>query len=90
MKIYVYIIVFLAALLLVFVLQNATPVFVTFGFWQIQMSLSLIILLSIVGGALLMLAFVTPSRLRKRKELQKMQQRYQQLERNYTITPKKL
>ena len=50
MQIYLFIAAFIAVLAVIFALQNAVPITVSFLVWQVQSSLALILIMAFIAG----------------------------------------
>ena len=69
----------LAVLMVVFALQNAVPVTITFLSWRFEGSLALVLILSFAAGAVLGLLAALPSFIRKSRTISSQQRKIQDL-----------
>ncbi len=70
----------LGAVAVVFVLQNVVPITVMFFTWQIEGSLALILILSILTGAILAILSYMPEMISNYVEISTLKRRIQQLD----------
>ncbi len=70
----------IAILLVVFILQNTTPVLIYMGFWEAESSLALVILGCLATGALLTYVVGIPARFRRRKKIADLKKKLSQYE----------
>jgi putative membrane protein len=69
-----------AILAVMFALQNAVPVTVTFFLWRVDASLALVLIVCLAAGALLSAFATLPSLMQKRFQLRRQQRRIAELE----------
>lgn len=65
MQIYLFIAAFIAVLAVIFALQNAVPITVSFLVWQVQSSLALILIMAFIAGLITSFLFNTLTRIRR-------------------------
>ena len=80
MQLWLIIAIVVAILGVVFALQNAVPITVSFLTWKFQSSLALVLLLSIAIGVLLSLMVSIPSKIKNMKLISNQKKRIRELE----------
>ena len=80
MQLWLIIAIVVAILGVVFALQNAVPITVSFLTWKFQSSLALVLLLSIAVGVLLSLMVSIPSKIKNIKLISNQKKRIRELE----------
>ena len=65
MQAYLFIAAFIAVLAVIFALQNAVPVTVSFIIWRVESSLALILIITFIAGLATSFLFNTLSRIRR-------------------------
>jgi uncharacterized integral membrane protein len=78
----------LGAFSVVFVLQNITPITVTFLSWQIQGSLAVILFLALIVGMVITLLMVLPGLIRDEWRYSQLKKEKKQVEDELTTTRK--
>ena len=80
MQLWLIIAIVVAILGVVFALQNAVPITVSFLTWEFQSSLALVLLLSIAIGVLLSLMVSIPSKIKNMKLISNQKKKIRELE----------
>ena len=70
----------IAMLVVIFALQNAIPITVSFLTWKFESSLALVLLITIALGVLMSLLVSVPSKIKKMKMILNQKKRIQELE----------
>lgn len=65
MQIFLFIAAFIAVLAVIFALQNAIPITVSFLIWKVESSLALILIIAFIAGLITSFLFNSLSRLKK-------------------------
>ncbi len=65
MQIYLFVASFIAVLAVIFALQNAIPITVSFLIWQVESSLALILIMAFIAGLITSFLFNTLTRIRR-------------------------
>lgn len=90
MRIFLVLALFVAFLAIVFALQNAAPVFVTFGVWRITASLALILLITLGLGLVIGLLVSTPALIGRNLKISKYKRQISELEQDLTDVNREL
>jgi len=69
-----------AILAVVFALQNAVPITVSFLTWRFESSLALVLLITLALGILMSLLVSVPSMIKRRKKISNQKKKIQKLE----------
>jgi len=75
----------IAMLVVIFALQNAIPITVSFLTWKFESSLALILLITIALGALMSLLVSVPSKIKKIKIILNQKKKIQELENAFQV-----
>lgn len=67
MQVYLFIAAFIAVLAVIFALQNAVPITVSFLFWQVNSSLALVLIIAFIAGLITSFLFNLITHLKKPK-----------------------
>lgn len=78
-KTYIGVLVIILAVVL-FSLDNSKTVFINFWIWSVEANLSLVLIMSVIFGALLGFVFSLPYRSKKNKDLKERDKRIESLE----------
>jgi lipopolysaccharide assembly protein A len=65
LQIYLFVASFIAVLAVIFALQNAIPITVSFLIWQVESSLALILIMAFIAGLITSFLFNTLTRIRR-------------------------
>ena len=79
MRVFLIAALFVAFLAIVFALQNAAPIIVTFGVWQVRASLALILLMTLGLGLISGLLVSTPAIIRRNMQVSKQKRQINEL-----------
>ena len=75
----------IAMLVVIFALQNAIPITVSFLTWKFESSLALILLITIALGVLMSLLVSVPSKIKKIKIILNQKKKIQELENAFQV-----
>lgn len=90
MRIFLVLALLVAFLAIVFALQNAAPVFVTFGVWRITASLALILLITLGLGLVIGLLVSTPALIKRNLRIAKYKRQITELEQDLSDVNREL
>ncbi len=82
MQFFLFIALVIAALAILFAAQNNDPAIVTFLFWEFESSLALVLVLSLLAGALISFFVSLPTNLRVRWSLRNQKKKLSELEKS--------
>lgn len=82
MQFFLFIALVIAALAILFAAQNNDPAIVTFLFWEFESSLALVLVLSLLAGALISFFVSLPTNLRVRWSLRNQKKKISELEKS--------
>jgi putative membrane protein len=80
MQVFLILALVVALLAVVFALQNATSIAVSFLFWKFTGSLALVLIISLAAGALITLLALSPGLLRGRISMRKLRKQLDEVE----------
>jgi lipopolysaccharide assembly protein A len=83
-QVYLFIAAFIAVLAVIFALQNAVPVTVSFIVWQVESSLALILIITFIAGLATSFLFNTLTRIRKTRSTPSKIEKDEQLKQDST------
>lgn len=75
-----------AVLCIIFALQNAEDVIVTYFFWEMELALALVIILSMAVGVVVGLAMTLPDSIRKSNTIDQLNKRVKELEKKAGVS----
>jgi lipopolysaccharide assembly protein A len=81
---YLFIAAFIAVLAVIFALQNAVPVTVSFIVWRVESSLALILIITFIAGLATSFLFNTLTRIRKTRPAPSKIEKDEQSEKDFT------
>ncbi len=84
MQAYLFIAAFIAVLAVIFALQNAVPVTVSFIIWRVESSLALILIITFIAGLATSFLFNTLTRIRKTRPEPSKIEKDEQSEKDFT------
>lgn len=79
MQAYLFIAAFIAVLAVIFALQNAVPVTVSFIIWQVESSLALILIITFIAGLVASFLFNTLTRIRRTRSTSEQEKKNRQI-----------
>ena len=80
MQVQLIVAIIVASLAVVFALQNAVPITVSFLTWRFESSLALVLLITLALGILMSLLVSVPSMIKRRKMISNQKKKIQELE----------
>ncbi len=84
MQLYLFIAAFIAVLAVIFALQNAVPVTVSFLVWRVESSLALILIITFIAGLVTSFLFNTLTRIRRTRSTSEQEKKNRQINKQST------
>lgn len=88
MQIYLFMAAFIAVLAVIFALQNAVPITVSFLVWQVESSLALILIMAFIAGLITSFLFNTLTRIKRTRSASGQKNKNEEIQKGSVVDNK--